>query len=72
MPDGVIAHVHFNDRNRRGPGQGQDRFAPLLDALRRTGYAGFAAVEPFDYLPDGKASAARAIGYLRGIEESMA
>ena len=72
VPTGVIAHVHFNDRNRRSPGQGKDRFGPVLDALRRTGYAGFAAVEPFDYLPDGPTSAARAIGYLRALEETLA
>lgn len=72
IPTGVIAHVHFNDRNKRGPGQGSDRFGPVLDVLRRTGYAGFAAVEPFDYHPDGPTSAARAIGYLRGLEESIA
>jgi hypothetical protein len=28
-------------------------------------------VEPFDYAPDGPGSAARAIGYLRGIEEAL-
>lgn len=72
VPTGVIAHVHFNDRNRRSPGQGSDRFGPVLAALRRTGYAGFAAVEPFDYLPDGPTSAARAIGYLRALEETLA
>lgn len=72
VPTGAIAHVHFNDRNKRGPGQGADRFGPVLDALERTGYAGFAAVEPFDYHPDGPTSAARAIGYLRALEESMA
>lgn len=72
VPTGAIAHVHFNDRNKRGPGQGTDRFGPVLDALRRTGYAGIAAVEPFDYIPDGPTSAARAIGYLRALEESMA
>lgn len=72
VPTGAIAHVHLNDRNRRSPGQGADRFGPLLDALRRTGYAGFAAVEPFDYVPDGPTSAARAIGYLRALEESLA
>jgi D-psicose/D-tagatose/L-ribulose 3-epimerase len=72
VPTGAIAHVHFNDRNRRGPGQGGDRFAPVLSALKRAGYAGFAAVEPFDYLPDGPTCAARAIGYLRAIEESLA
>ena len=72
VPSGLLAHVHFNDRNRRSPGQGADRFGPVLEALRRTGYAGFAAVEPFDYVPDGPTSAARAIGYLRALEESIA
>jgi hypothetical protein len=28
-------------------------------------------VEPFDYVPDGPGAAARAIGYLRGVEEGM-
>ena len=69
LPSGHVAHIHFNDRNRRGPGQGGDRFAPVLAALRAGGYAGFAAVEPFDYHPDGPTSAARAIGYLRGLLE---
>ena len=71
VPTGLIAHLHFNDRNKRGPGQGTDRFALVFEALRRTGYAGFAAVEPFDYVPDGPTSAARAIGYLRAIEETL-
>jgi sugar phosphate isomerase/epimerase len=69
VPTGLIAHVHLNDRNRRGPGQGEDRFGPVLAALRRTAYAGFCAVEPFDYVPDGPTSAARAIGYLRALQE---
>jgi sugar phosphate isomerase/epimerase len=70
MASGWIAHVHLNDRNRRGPGQGEDRFGPILAALRETAYPGFCAVEPFDYHPDGPASAARAIGYLRGVLEA--
>lgn len=69
LPTGLLAHVQVNDRNRRGPGQGEDRFAPLFAALRRNRYAGDVAVEPFDYLPDGLACAARAIGYIRGILE---
>lgn len=72
VPTGLVAHVHLNDRNRRAPGQGSDRFGPVLDALRRTGYAGFAAVEPFDYVPDGPTGAARAISYLRALEETLA
>jgi len=71
VPKGMIAHVQVNDRNRRGPGQGEQRFAPLFGALRRHGYAGDIAVEPFDYVPDGPSAAARAIGYLRGILEAL-
>jgi len=71
LPQGMIAHVQVNDRNRRGPGQGEQRFAPLLAALVRHGYAGDVAVEPFDYVPDGPGAAARAIGYIRGILEAL-
>jgi sugar phosphate isomerase/epimerase len=72
VPTGLITHVHLNDRNKRAPGQGGDRFGPVLAALHRTGYQGFAAVEPFDYHPDGPTSAARAIGYLRALQEDAA
>lgn len=71
LPQGMIAHVQVNDRNRRGPGQGEQRFAPLFAALRRHGYAGDIAVQPFDYVPDGPGAAARAIGYIRGILEAL-
>ena len=71
LPKGVIAHVQVNDRNRRGPGQGEQRFAPLLAALKRNKYSGDLAVEPFDYVPDGPSAAARAIGYLRGVLEAL-
>lgn len=71
LPKGLIAHVQVNDRNRRGPGQGEQRFAPLFAALKRHGYAGDVAVSPFDYVPDGPGAAARAIGYIRGILEAL-
>jgi D-psicose/D-tagatose/L-ribulose 3-epimerase len=71
LPKGVIAHVQLNDRNRRGPGQGEQRFAPLFAALKRHRYAGDVAVEPFDYVPDGPGAAARAIGYIKGILEAL-
>ena len=32
LPTGLVAHVQVNDRNRRGPGQGGDRFAPVFAA----------------------------------------
>ncbi len=69
VPKGLIAHVHLNDQNLRAPGQGEDRFFPVLDALVKNNYSGIVSVEPFDYHPNGIASAARSIGYLRGILE---
>ena len=71
LPKGVIAHVQVNDRNRRGPGQGEQRFAPVFAALKKHRYTGDVAVEPFDYVPDGPGAAARAIGYIRGILEAL-
>lgn len=70
-PTGKLAHVQLNDPNRRAPGQGAMRFGPVLAALRDVGYAGTLAVEPFDYVPDGPGCAARAIGYLQGVMESL-
>ncbi|MGH6902020.1 MAG: sugar phosphate isomerase/epimerase family protein, partial [Geminicoccaceae bacterium] len=69
LPTGKIAHIHLNDPNRRGPGQGDLRFGPILAALQRHGYAGICTIEPFVYEPDGPTCAARAIGYLRGVLE---
>lgn len=75
MPTGRIAHVQVNDPNRRGPGQGDMTFAPILRALlemRAQGhYHGIIAVEPFDYVPDGVGCAAHAAGYLKGILQSL-
>ena len=71
LPTGRIAHVQVNDPNRRGPGEGEMRFAPVLAALHRNRYDGVVAVEPFKYVPDGQACAARAIGYVRGILEAL-
>jgi D-psicose/D-tagatose/L-ribulose 3-epimerase len=71
-PGGQLVHVQLNDRNRRGPGQGEDRFAPILAALQRHGYGGWLAMEPFDYLPDGPGCAAWSIGYVRGLLEGSA
>jgi D-psicose/D-tagatose/L-ribulose 3-epimerase len=75
VPTGHVAHVQVNDPNRRGPGQGEMKFAPILRELLRLqasgAYRGVVAVEPFDYVPDGPGCAARSIGYLRGIAEGI-
>jgi D-psicose/D-tagatose/L-ribulose 3-epimerase len=72
LPTGLIAHLQVNDPNRRGPGQGEMKFAPVLAALKRHHYTGTIAVEPFDYSPDGPGVAAFAAGYLRGLQEALA
>ncbi|MCB2100262.1 MAG: sugar phosphate isomerase/epimerase [Rhodobacterales bacterium] len=71
LPTGVVAHVQLNDTNRRGPGQGDDDMPAILQALLDMGYGGVAAVEPFIYAPDGPTTAARSIGYLRGVLDSL-
>ena len=72
LPSGLIRHVQLNDRNRRGPGQGTDQFAPVLRALIEGGYDADIAIEPFEYEPDPSACAARAVGYVRGLLEALA
>jgi len=69
MPTGLMAHIQLNDVNRRGPGEGDDKFGPVLQALHETGYAGWVAMEPFIYEPDGPTCAARMIGYISGLLE---
>ena len=53
LASGHIAHVQVNDRNRRGPGQGETDQRPVLQVLKDSAYAGWVAVEPFDCVPDG-------------------
>ncbi|MEY2621683.1 MAG: hypothetical protein RIT26_1503 [Pseudomonadota bacterium] len=70
-PTGHLAHVQLNDPNRRAPGQGQMRFGPILEALRRHHFDGPIAIEPFDYQPDGPGCAAFALGYLKGLQSDQ-
>ncbi len=70
-PTELLSHIHFNDKNRRGPGQGETRFTPILAALREVEYRGMIGVEPFDYYPEGPTCAAQAIGRIRGILETL-
>lgn len=71
MSSGAIRHIHLNDANRRGPGEGDMKFGPIVAALQEVEYGGIAAIEPFIYEPDGPTCAARAIGYMRGTIEAV-
>lgn len=71
LPSGFVAHVQVNDTNRRGPGQGDNRFGPILAALKRQDYEGWIAAEPFVYEPDGPATASFCAGYMKGLLEGL-
>jgi D-psicose/D-tagatose/L-ribulose 3-epimerase len=72
LPTGLIRHIHLNDPNLKAPGQGKLRFGPILEALARNRYQGRCSLEPFVYEPDPPTCAARGIGYVRGILETIA
>jgi D-psicose/D-tagatose/L-ribulose 3-epimerase len=67
MPSGLISHIQVNDPNRKGPGQGEMDFVPIIAALKKHGYDGDIGVEPFVYEPDGPGVAAHSIRYLRNL-----
>jgi D-psicose/D-tagatose/L-ribulose 3-epimerase len=71
LASGHIAHVQLNDRNRRGPGQGNTPQAPVLRVLRDAGYTGWMAVEPFEYRPDGPGCAAFCAGHVLGAWSAL-
>ncbi len=67
LASGHIAHVQVNDANRRGPGQGETDQRPVLQVLKDAGYAGWVAVEPFEYLPDGPGCAQASARHVHGL-----
>ena len=71
LASGHIAHVQLNDRNRRGPGQGDTDQRPVLQVLKDTGYTGWVAVEPFDYVPDGPACAEASARHVHDLWKSL-
>jgi sugar phosphate isomerase/epimerase len=61
----LLAHVHANDANRRGPGFGETDFVPILKALAKVGYRGYLSVEVFRFDPDPQTIARESLAYLR-------
>lgn len=71
LASGHIAHVQLNDKNRRGPGQGETDQRPVLQVLKDLHYAGWVAVEPFDYVPDGLGCADFSSRHVRGLWRTL-
>jgi sugar phosphate isomerase/epimerase len=72
LASGHIAHVQLNDKNRRGPGQGDTPQEPVLKVLKDAAYPGWMAVEPFEYLPDGPGCAAFSASHVKQIWNTLA
>jgi len=60
-----LRHFHTNDRNRMHPGSGDVDYAPIMEALRDIGYAGWLSLEVFNFSPGAEAIAEESIRYLK-------
>ena len=67
----LVRHVHVNEMDGRQPGSGSYDFRPVLEVLKRRGYAGWVSLEVFDVAGDAVEIAAGSLRYLESIAERM-
>jgi len=65
-----VRYVHLADSNRLAPGQGHTDFRAAFDALKRTGFDGWASVEILPK-PDPDTAARQAIEFLAPLREAF-
>ena len=65
VPTGYIVHVHANEANGGGPGNGNLDFNMITKTLMALGYEGTIGVEPFVYEPDPIRCAEDSVRHLR-------
>ena len=61
----VCCHLHANDANRRGPGDGNTDFKAIAAALSATDFDGWVSIEVFDYSPDALTIAKNSLFHLK-------
>ena len=69
---GLLKHLHVTDAGRVPPGDGVYDFAPMMQALKDIGYAGYVTVETGfgrKYRPADVA--ARSLAYLKSVEAKL-
>jgi sugar phosphate isomerase/epimerase len=59
-----IRHVHVNELDGKHCGAGNYDFKPVLEVLRRRGYAGWISLEAFDFSPGPERLAAESLRHL--------
>ena len=64
LGSGMIGHVHFVDSNRQATGYGHTDFAPIVEALKETGFDGYLSAESFP-LPDSYSAASATIAAFK-------
>jgi D-psicose/D-tagatose/L-ribulose 3-epimerase len=60
----IIRHVHVNEMDGRHCGTGDYDYKPVLEVLRRRGYAGWISLEAFDFTPGPERLAAESLRHL--------